>query len=184
MTEHESDAQGATSQESSSGPGTPPPQYDYGYPHQRLEGKSTVVAAVLSMLPGAGHVYVGAYRRAFAHILIFALLITLLSNGDIVGFEPLFGLMLAFFFVYNIIDAARRAQNYNRALRAGAHLEEDPVTVDDGFGPGFGISLIAVGAMLLLHTAFDVDFRWLRDWWPLALILVGANIVRSSRQTN
>ena len=148
-------------------------------PNSRL--KSPFGAALLSCMPGMGQVYLGYYRRGFTHLFIVAMVITIIAGGSIDGLEPLFGLFLAFFWIYNMIDAARRASALNRAIETG-EVSEELLLPDEGAGRGVGIALIVAGSLLLLYTRFDLDMRWLREWWPLGLILVGANITYNAFQ--
>src|SRR5882724_7219703 len=85
--------------------------------------KSPAIAALLSMMPGLGQVYVGYYQRGFVHALVIASLISILSSGAVEGLNPLFSLFMAFFWLYNIIDAARRASLYNDALAGNPTIE-------------------------------------------------------------
>src|SRR5438093_2100938 len=88
-------------------------------PQARLRdtrSKSPALAAFLSMMPGLGQVYVGYYQRGFIHAAVIGSLVTILSSGAVEGLHPLFGLFMAFFWLYNVIDAARRASLYNDAL--------------------------------------------------------------------
>jgi hypothetical protein len=141
--------------------------------------KSPGLAAMFSMMPGLGQVYVGYYQRGFVHAAVIACLITLQSSGAVETMEPLLGLFMAFFWLYNIIDAARRASLYNDAL-AGASSIELPA---DFKAPGFrgsiagGITLIAIGFVLLLHTRFGVSLDWVEQWWPIAPMILGAYLL-------
>jgi hypothetical protein len=136
--------------------------------------KSPALAGFLSFMPGLGQVYVGYYQRGFVHAIVVAVLITLLATG-LEAFTPLAAIFLAFFWLYNIIDASRRASFYNQAL-AGQEMMSLP---SDFTSPGMGGSiaggliLITVGVILLLHTRFDVPLDWLEQWWPVAPILLG-----------
>jgi hypothetical protein len=155
----------------------PPPR------RRRGEYKSAVAAAFLSMLPGAGQVYIGAYGRGLAHALTFAGIITILANGNLRGLEPLLGIFLAFFVIYNLVDAVRLAQAYNAAIDNGS-LSAEPLKVDGNYGRGAGIALVVIGTFILLDTRFDMDMRWLEEWWPLAIILTGVWVIRNSMQRN
>jgi TM2 domain-containing membrane protein YozV len=150
-------------------------------PRRRRHGeyKSTVAAAFLSCLPGAGQIYVGAYGRGFAHVLTFAGIVTLLANGHMRGLEPLLGIFLAFFVIYNLVDAIRLAQAYNNAVDMGL-TSAATIQVNGTYGRGVGIGLIVVGTFLLLETRLGLDMRWLEDWWPVGIIVAGVWIVRSS----
>ncbi len=138
--------------------------------------KSPNLAFVLSAMPGLGQVYVGYYQQGFANAVIVASLITLLNNGAVRGAEPLFGLFLAFYWLYNAVDAWRRAVFYNNALAGiGPASLPDDFTIAPGRGSlGGGLALIAVGVVLLSHTLFNVPLDWVERWWPVGFLLVGA----------
>ena len=57
--------------------------------------KSPLLAMLLSLLPGLGQVYVGYYRRGFAHALIVAVLLTVTSI-EIEAVMPFLAISLAF----------------------------------------------------------------------------------------
>jgi hypothetical protein len=141
--------------------------------------KSPVLALVLSMMPGVGQIYVGYYQQGFTNALVVASIIAVLSSNMAGGAEPLFGIFLAFFWLFNIVDAWRRATFYNNAL-AGigpANLPEDfAVTSGRGTLAG-GVALVLVGVIALSHTLFGMPLEWIEKWWPLALIGVGAWLI-------
>ena len=149
----------------------PPP-----VPGRDPRSKSPALAAVLSMMPGLGQVYVGYYQRGFVHAILVSGIITLLASGAIYALTPLFALFMAFFWLYNIIDASRRASLYNEALagRSSIELPEDfkMPGLQGTFAGGF--VLIVVGFVLLLNTRFGVSLDWVEEWWPAAPILFGA----------
>ncbi len=143
--------------------------------------KSPILALVLSAMPGLGQVYVGYYQQGFTNALIIAGLIGVLNSGAVNGgAEPFFGLFLAFYWLYNIVDAWRRAVFYNNAL-AGI----GPATLPDDFGVvkagrgslAGGAALVIIGAVLLMNTLFNMPLDWLEDWWPVTFIAVGAWLV-------
>ncbi|HZM16161.1 MAG TPA: DUF5668 domain-containing protein [Candidatus Krumholzibacteria bacterium] len=142
--------------------------------------KNVALATIMSAFPGLGHIYVGYYQLGFTHILIFASLVTILSKGA-GGLEPLFGLSLAFFILYNIVDGARRASLYNLALDSGGQMPELELPRNRGSMAG-GIFLVGLGVLILLHTRFDMDMYWLEEWWPLGLIGLGAWLVYTGRK--
>ena len=141
--------------------------------------KSAVVAAILSCMPGLGQVYVGYYQRGFIHAIVVAGLITLLAGRMVGQLIPLFALFMAFFWLYNIIDAARRATHYNEALAGNPAFDmpEDlkmPKTGGSIFG---GACLIGIGFILLLHTRFDMSLDWMEEWWPVAPMIFGGYLL-------
>ncbi len=140
--------------------------------------KSPIFASFLSAMPGLGQIYVGYYQRGFIHAIVPSTLIALLA-ADIGPLTPLAALFLAFFWLYNIVDAGRRAMLYNEALagRTGIELPEDFKTpAIRGSIPG-GLAIAAVGGVLLSHTRFGLPLDWVNEWWPAALILFGVYLV-------
>jgi len=163
-----------------------PPPYVQHFPATQTQGrlrdtrsKSPALAALLSMMPGLGQVYVGYYQRGFVHAAVIASLVTILSSPSIEGIAPLFGLFMSFFWLYNIIDAARRASLYNDALAGNPSIE----LPQDFKSPGLrgsilgGACFIAGGFILLLHTRFGWSLDWVQDWWPVAPMLFGAWLI-------
>jgi TM2 domain-containing membrane protein YozV len=140
--------------------------------------KSPALACVLSAMPGLGQIYVGYYQRGFIHAIVVAILISML-NLNLEEATPLVALFMAFFWLYNIIDAGRRATLYNQVL-AGSESIEMP---SDFKMPRFrgsifaGLVLIGIGFILLLHTRYGVSLEWIEEWWPVAPMLLGAYLV-------
>jgi len=142
--------------------------------------KSPLLAMVLSFLPGVGQVYVGYYQQGFMHAIVFAVLVAVLSADRQLGsFTPTVAIFMAFFFLFNVIDAGRRATLYNLALAGG-----EPVHLPSEFKmPGLGGSLaggallLVVGFLLLLKLQFGVSLDWIRQWWPAGLMMIGAYLM-------
>ncbi len=165
-------------------PAYPPPYAPHGggYPQapppvtaQDPRTKSPGLAYVLSVVPGLGQVYVGYYQRGFTHVIVVAVLITILSTGEFMALAPLLGIFLAFFWLYNIIDAGRRAGLYNQAL-----VGEESIAPPSDFAMQVhgsilgGLTLIAGGSIVLAHTAFGMPLQWIEHWWPVAPMVLGA----------
>ena len=145
--------------------------------------KSPGLASFLSIAPGLGQVYVGYYRRGFFHILVVASIITTLADQTIPEFNPLFGIFLAFFWLYNIVDAGRRAALFNQALEGGRPGQlPDDLPAPGGGSMGAGVLLVIVGFVFLLNTIWDVPADWIADYWPMAPILFGAYLIVRSIQ--
>lgn len=146
------------------------------------EQKSVALATALSLMPGLGQIYSGFYQRGFLNIAVVAATITLLNEWQLRPVHPLLGIFLPFFWIYNMIDAARCAQAVNRALRGGRqiNLPELPMGLT-GSSRFSGIVLVVVGVLLLGVTAFGVDLRWLREWWPVLLIVLGLRLFMKGR---
>ena len=146
--------------------------------------KSAAVAALLSILPGLGQVYIGYYQQGFVNVIVVAGLIALLASGMGTGLTILAAFFLAFFWLYNMIDAARRATLYNQML-AGLGPTQLPEDVQSPSARGSlvgGMILIGLGLLLFAHTRFNYSLDWLEDWWPLALVLAGAYLIYSWRK--
>jgi len=120
-------------------------------------GPNPALAGILAgFFPfGVGAVYCSQYAKGLAHLLIFALLI---FGSDHAGnWDWIFGIGIAFFYVYQIIDAVRTA----RALQEGQPVP-DPFGLAQTFGvgekldttkvPAGAVVLIGLGVLFLLHT--------------------------------
>jgi hypothetical protein len=147
--------------------------------------KSPALATIMSAMPGLGQIYVGYYQQGFTNIMVIAGTITVLSNSNqwgVNGLEPLLGVFLAFYWLYNLVDAGRRASFYNQAL-AGMETGAlpDEVRLPSGAGSlAGGIVLVAVGLVIFSNTMFGVSLEWLERWWPLGLVIGGAYLIYSS----
>ena len=141
--------------------------------------KSPALAMVLSLMPGLGQVYLGFYQQGFVNILVVASIITALARGIPGYLEPLLGVFLAFFWLYNLVDAGRRASFYNQALAGLGPLEmPGGLNLYESSGSiAGGAALIAVGLLFFAHTRFGMSLEWLEQWWPVALILMGAYLL-------
>jgi hypothetical protein len=140
-------------------------------------GPNPALAGILAgFFPfGVGAVYTGQYAKGLAHLLIFTGLIWGLSETEHLG--PLLGLTLAFFIVYQIIDAVRSA----RAVQLGQPAP-DPFGLAHAFGAGekvdtskiptAAIVLIGLGIIFLLQTTgiFGFGFDVIG---PVMLIALG-----------
>jgi len=140
-------------------------------------GPNPAVAGILAgFFPfGVGAVYCSQYAKGLAHLLIFVMLIFGVNHAR--NWDWLFGIGIAFFYVYQIIDAVRTAH----ALQAGLP-PPDPMGLGQTFSVGEkfdsskipvgAIVLIGLGALFLLHTMGIME-NGLDRFWPLLLILLG-----------
>ena len=150
------------------------------YSDQRFDPrhKSPALAAVLSVFPGLGQLYIGYYVRGFAIAAVFLMLVMIsASNRDPVG--PVMAMFAMFFWGFNIIDAGRMAALYNH-FTAGADTIQMP---QDFRLPKMGGSilggavLLAFGGIALSNTAFGYPLDWLEDWWPIFPLALGAYLL-------
>src|SRR5208282_5318081 len=121
-------------------------------------GPNPAVAGILAgFFPfGVGAVYCSQYAKGLAHLIIFAMLIFASDHAG--RWDWVFGIGIAFFYVYQIIDAVRTAH----AIQAGQ-------PVPDPYGLGQTFSL---GVLFFLHTMNIFEFG-LDRFWPLLLIFFG-----------
>src|SRR5512135_709683 len=63
-----------------------------------------VLAALLGFIPGVGAMYNGQFAKGLVHVIIFAVLVTLGQHED------LWGIVIVFFFFYQVFDAYRTAK--------------------------------------------------------------------------
>ena len=141
-------------------------------------GPNPAVAGILAgFFPfGVGAVYCSQYAKGFAHLLIFALLIFGANHAGDWGW--IFGIGIAFFYVYQIIDAVRTAH----AVQEGRPAP-DPLGLGQTFGAGQkfeasrvpvgAVILIGLGVLFLLHTMGLWEFGFER-FWPLIIVFLGA----------
>ena len=164
-----------------------PGAYGAGYGAQAqpdFNRKSPVLATLFSLMPGLGQVYVGYYIQGFINVFIAAGTIAILASTLFRGAVPFMAMSLAFFWIFQMVDANRRAYHYNRVME-GLKGEEVP----DGFGMPKtkgsilgGAVLIFIGILFILDLNFAISMEWIENWWPLALILAGANLIFKARK--
>ena len=145
-------------------------------PARPSSGPNPAVAGILAgFFPfGVGAVYTGQYAKGLAHLLIFVMLI---FGADHAGrWDFVFGLGIAFFYVYQIIDAVRTAKALQEGLPA-----PDPLGLGQTFSMGEkfdagkvpigAVVLIVLGVLFLLHTMGIMEYG-LDRFWPMLLILL------------
>jgi hypothetical protein len=123
-------------------------------------GPNPAVAGILAgFFPfGVGAVYCSQYAKGLAHLVVMVLLIIGASSDPPELAAVALGLSMAFFYVYQIIDAVRTA----KAIQMGEPVP-DPFGLAQAFGGGEKIEgtkvpagaavLIGLGILFLLHTA-------------------------------
>jgi hypothetical protein len=126
---------------------------------------------------GVGAVYTGQYAKGLAHLAIMTLLIVVCSVSNSTAVSVICGLGIAFFWIYQVIDAVRSA----RAIQLAQPIP-DPFGLAATFSGGGKIEtnkipmgaivLILVGVIFLLHTLGMGEFG-LDRFWPLILIAIG-----------
>ncbi len=153
-----------------------------------VSGPSPGLAGVLAFFfPfGIGQVYNRQYLKGLVFMLTFAFTVWALSSGT--GLEPLLGIFLGFFVIYQIVDAVRSA----RAIQLGQPVP-DPLGIEAALGtreaslsksaPVGAIVLIALGCLFLIHNFGFLHLR-VGHWWPIVLIGLGVWMFTRRRTTS
>lgn len=130
------------------------------------------LALVLSFFPGLGHLYLGMYRRAFAVFGAFAAATWLADKSDL-------GILIPFIVLFAVIDAYRHANFIN----SGVPVEVEMPTVGKREPRkamlGWGVFLAVLGCFILYNNFYPIDFDFMREWWPMLLVLAGVWLVGS-----
>lgn len=138
--------------------------------------KSPLLAAILSIMPGLGQIYVGYYQRGFTNILVLGTSLSIVTTvGDDFPLFPLAVMFVIFFFFYNVMDAYRRASLYNLSLDGIAQIDLPDEFTSFNLGGSYigGVAITVFGLVALSNTAFDFSLIWLEDWWPLVPVAFG-----------
>jgi hypothetical protein len=149
-----------------------------------ISRKNPGLALVLSIFPGMGNVYNGLYMRGLTFFLVIACLNGIVADGR----HPLFGLAIAFFWLFNLIDAYRQATLINYGYAQDLGLLDMPKVPRAGQGGMIAGALLSlVGITAIADRYFDIRFDWIFDLWPFALVAMGlwliVSTVRDRRRT-
>ncbi len=135
-------------------------------------GPSPGLALALGFIPGVGAIYNCQYAKAFVHVVILGILISIVDSGAAHSLEPLFGMLIFLFFVYMAVEAYHTAKK--RA--AGVPMDEWsgllPVSGRAGRSTG-ALILILLGVAFLLNNMGVFSLGSLLQYWPVLLIAVG-----------
>lgn len=144
---------------------------------------SPFVATLLSVVPGLGAAYNGQTAKAIVHFAVFASFFQMAVLTQGVHFFIL-GVLGTWLFA--AVDACRTAQ----LIRAGLSPEtEEDVIARRLYGNPFawGITLVTIGTLFLLHTLLGVQLP-VRQLLPGALVGLGSymlfDYVRRRRRSN
>ena len=151
----------------------PPPAPSLPAPPMR---KHPGIAFLLAGFPGMGHIYDGLYLRG---VVFFTLIASLLAIGSGDNQEhSVLGFVVAFVWIFNIIDSVRQAQLINYGYAQDLGLKDLPAVPKAGQGGLLaGLLFLALGIIAALETYLDLDLTWIVRLWPLALIAAGGWLV-------
>jgi len=170
------------------------PNNNMGHDYQRQQApyqsqpqplhKLPAMATWLSLMPGMGQVYIGYYQKGFSYLATVAVVIAMLNLGLPGAMTAMLGIFLGFFWIFNMIDAHRRASHFNRTMKGIATdslPEEFEMPSSVGSVP-VGVVLVIVGILVILDLNFNVSLAWLENWWPLLLVGFGGWLIVKGRQ--
>lgn len=141
--------------------------------------KSPALAGLLAFfLPTTGALYNGQPFKFIIYLIILGGLITLQPKGG----QPFTAFLLAGFYFYQIFEAAQTAKHINLRFLRGEDVEEEkkveefPQVVKAG-SIFWGLTLMALGGVLLLANFDVISYDSLFDFWPLVVIVIGLKLV-------
>ena len=146
---------------------SPPPP-----PPTSTQGSLTtrhVISVILALFPGLGHIYNGLYQRGIVLFLLAVGSIYLATE------EGVMGMVVAFVWLFNIIDAYRQASLIERGFATDLGLQDAPKPPANGqLGLLAGAGLFIIGFLALLDYTFGYDIDRVWEYWPLGLLAAGA----------
>lgn len=133
---------------------------------------SPALALILGFVPGVGAIYNGQFAKAFLHVVIFGLLISVVSSSRVNPFEALFGLLIFIFVVYMAGEAYHTAKK--RQLGEPVDEWSGLLGTNTRLQASAGaVLLIVIGVIFLLDTMDLVPLGTLFRYWPVILIAAG-----------
>jgi len=134
--------------------------------------KNPSLAAFLSIFPGVGAIYNGNFLKGITYILLFAVLIVLTSNAQ----EPdavVFGLLIAGFYIFQIIDSYNEAGKINQNILS----EENPSGNKQDLSLFSALVVLVIGIVFQMANFDLLTYRQVTRLWPLVLVAFGIKIV-------
>jgi len=135
----------------------------------RLPTDAPKRAALCALIPGLGAVYNSEYMKAITYFAVWA---ALSAMGSIVN--GVFGFGAFVFLIFTMFDAYRSAEAKLRNRLESAEAVEESPSQDKTFIV-WGIFLIVLGVLFLLQNV--IPYHYLRQYWPLLFIFLGAYLV-------
>ena len=142
------------------------------------------IVFLFSLVPGAGHMYMGLMTRGLQILVGFMLGCALL--GFSYNFNFIIGPAMVVLYIFNLFDA----YNCRKRIQAGAEVPDEPVVYVGGVYVGIG--LIVMGALGLLFTLdnlhrmsawfYDVMGNIIRLLPSLILLAIGLVLLGKGRK--
>jgi len=140
--------------------------------------RSPATACCLSLLPGAGHVYIGQPTKGLVLIVSVASAIYLASEGA----GAFVGIIIPFLWIFAMIDAHRSAVELNHLIDTGQPI---PLGGDQSFAISrwWGWVLIVLGVVFTVDNYGWLDIDWIFNLWPVVLIALGVYLLKKPAST-
>ncbi|MCK5222833.1 MAG: hypothetical protein KAR14_14695 [Candidatus Aminicenantes bacterium] len=142
------------------------------------EKKNPGLAALISgLFPGSGLFYAGNYTKGFSYMLLFALLIVLLVYSADDGRHSMaadivvFSLLLAGFYVFQIIDSFNEVKKRNRTSEPVAEEVTSEISLTGS------VIILILGVLFMLRNLDVISYRSIIKLWPLLIIGIGLKMV-------
>lgn len=137
--------------------------------------KRPMLAGFLALFPGIGNIYNGLYVRGVVFFTIIACLVALGNDGES---HSVLGFVVAFAWIFNVLDSYRQAQLINLGVGQDLGLNDLPAAPKAGQGGLLaGILLLVLGIVASLQVYLDIDLSWIIRFWPLALVGIGGWLI-------
>jgi len=140
--------------------------------------KNSFLAALFSLFPGGGQLYLGNYLKGILYIVIFIMFILGLNEAQQESEEIFLGLGLAGFIIFQIFEAA------NDARRCCVENETERSQIQPQTRPNLftAIFVLALGIIFQLNNLKIITLHRIYRFWPLILIIAGGKIIFSYLQ--
>ena len=152
----------------------------YTVPHASLHTHTPVdpsvspgLAFLLGFIPGVGAIYNSQYVKGLVHVIVLGILISIVGSDASMDFHPLFGLLIAVWWVYMAFEAYHTAKKRQMGHPVDEFSSIVPLHRRQGF-PAGPVILIAFGVVFLLNTMNLLPFERIIRYWPVLLIVLGA----------
>ena len=141
--------------------------------------KSPFLAGFLAFIfPGTGALYNRQYLKGILYIIIFAGLVSLQPEAQA---QPFVGILLAGFYVFQVIESVQTAKAINRLVINGELPPEEKIPEAIPTGSVFwGILLVVLGLFFLLANFDLISYSLIFDFWPVLVIAIGAKMLYES----
>ena len=156
---------------------TPPAIPSQSSAVQGLLPKKPWRASLAAVLPGAGYLYLGLYRRAFIFFAAFLFGIALGSEVN----SPFVGFSVIFLYVFGLLDSYRQASLMNLGLATDVGQSWPSVSLAPAQARlAFGTLLFAGGFLELLSRAGLWRWEWIFEYAFILAMGIGLWMVLSA----